>query len=843
MSPRTTAQPSIRLPALRSDIIGRDEEVARLVDWLAMPDRRLVTLIGPGGVGKTTLAIAVARRFGEQHSRDVAFAALDAIPSPDRLPVALIDALGIPQRGQAEPRTRLLESLRETELLLVLDNFEHLLESAALVAEVLDGAPEVKLLVTSREALGLRGEWRFAVTGLPVPDGDERREAAAYPAVQLFARRAEQARSDFSLTREEEHVVRICRLLEGVPLALELAASWAATLSCADIAAEIERSIDFLESGLRDVPSRHRSMRAVFEQSWSRLTDEEQRVFARLSAFHGGFDRAAAGQVAGASLSVLASLVDKSLVRADADACYRLHEVLRQCAEERLADSPDDRLRTLATHCEYYLGYVEEQAPGLAGGRQVEAAQAIAREFDNVLAAWRWALEHDDVGKVLRTAAPLASFHQFRGRYAEGLALSSHAVARLQDGEATPDRLAALAVLLVERGWFNIRLGRIAEAKEALEESRRIWSEHAVPPVAGFATEPLTPLAIVAMIEGDYDGAERLGQEALRADEAAGNDWNTELALYALTSAHSARGRYEQAREYGLRAYDMARANGDRWHMAYSLNELGDIAGALGEHDAARECYGASYEIRREFDDPEGMAVALNRLGDLARTRGDQQEAADCHRRALAIYRRISDQGGLAVSLRGLGETSRAGGAPRQAARYFREAMEIARGIGHVPLTLSVLAGAGALLLDEGRLQAAGELLGCVSEHASADQVTAARAREALAASGAGRTSDRNGPPTLDAVAASAHAELVTLEKHAEATSLDELYVEPLTDREREILERIAGGRSNQEIASELIVSIGTVKAHTGNIYSKLGVHNRVQALARARELGLLPAS
>jgi len=832
-----TVPPPTSLPAPRGDVIGREDDIAAVVDALGTPNRRLVTLVGPGGVGKTTLSLEAGRRFAAEHARAVTFVRLDAVASADRIPVAIARAIGIRLAGQGDAREQLLQRLQDHDRLLILDNFEHLIEGAGLVGDILDTAGELRVLVSSRQALGVRGEWRYMVTGLRVPGETHIEDPETYAAVRLFAERAQQARSDFSLARERDDVVRITRLVEGVPLALELAASWAATLPTSEIASEIERGIDLLESSFIDIPDRHRSMRAVFEQSWSRLSEDEQRVFARLSVFRGGFDRNAAREVAGASLPLLASFVDRSLVRLEPDGRYRLHEVLRQAADEKLSESPDDVEATLRAHCDFYLGYLEEQRKQMVTGQQVEAGDALATEFDNVLLAWRRALEQNAEEKLRLAVPPLTQFYQFRGRYAEAYSVFVEAAEQMRLREHTPEGLAAFVLILVEVAWFAIRLGRIREAAEALRESLELIDQGA-PYNYGFAADPYTALGVVAMIEGDYEQAASRAREALDLADKHNDDYTRQLGYYVLTTATGAAGRLEEAREYGLRAYDLARRLNDHWFMAYCLNELGSVSASLGEYEQAREYQNASYGLRKEFGDPEGMAVALNRLGDIAAMEGDHQQAGDNYRRAVAIYREIKDQGGLADSLRGLGECALNIGSMAQAARYFREALEITNDIGHVPMTLSTLTGASELLIASGKIALGSSVLGAVRAHASVDEATSARAARVLKESGARAAKDIDLQDALLKV----DAELLTLESHAQPSRADNVYVEPLTDREREVLERIAAGRSNSEIAEELVVSIGTVKAHTGNIYNKLGVHNRVQAVARAREAGLIAA-
>jgi predicted ATPase len=323
------------LPHAAAPFVNRVSEIAEITDRLNDPSCRLLTLVGPGGIGKTRLAMPVAANCAEQFDDGVYFVPLHSVDSPDFILSAIIDVVSPQSRSGGDLKHQFLQYLREKALLLVLDNFEHLLDGADLLTEILEAAPDVKLLVTSREALNLQEEWRYSVTGLQYPETTAAEQPGAYSAVQLFVERARQVRGDLSLADEQAAVVRVCRLVEGMPLALELAAVWSRALHTNEIATEIQRSLDFLSTSLRNVPQRHQSMPAVFEQTWRRLTDEEQLVFRALSVFRSGFRREAAEAVAGVSMRVLSNLMDKSLLTREPNGRYQIHELLRQYAQTR----------------------------------------------------------------------------------------------------------------------------------------------------------------------------------------------------------------------------------------------------------------------------------------------------------------------------------------------------------------------------------------------------------------------------------------------------------------------------------------------------------------------------
>ncbi|HET8630434.1 MAG TPA: BTAD domain-containing putative transcriptional regulator [Thermomicrobiales bacterium] len=353
-APRAAARPA--LPPQPGPLIGRERELAALAARLADPACRLVTLIGPGGIGKTRLAIQVAVGQEATFADGACFVALAPVHPPRFLAPAIAGALGLSAQGQQDPQEHLLDALGEREALLVLDNFEHLLDGASLVAAILARAPDVKVLVTSRERLALGEEWVFPVEGLAVPGEDEAGAPDDYDAVRLFVERARKVQAGFALgAAERPAVARICRLVGGMPLAIELAAAWAAALPCAEIAREIEAGLDVLATPRRDVPERHRTVRAVFDHSWALLTEHQRDVFAALSAFRGGFERPAAEAAAGASLFTLAALVGKSFLCLTPAGRYEVHELLRQYGATQLGASAAGWRLAHDRHCDYYL--------------------------------------------------------------------------------------------------------------------------------------------------------------------------------------------------------------------------------------------------------------------------------------------------------------------------------------------------------------------------------------------------------------------------------------------------------------------------------------------------------
>ncbi len=381
------------LPAQRTSFIGRADEIADVAALLDDPECSLLTLVGPGGIGKTRLAIEVARQKIDAFRDGVCFVPLAPVSDVENLPLAVLEGLSYQfQRGNQEARQQVLSLLSEKHLLLVMDNFEHLMDGIDLITAILNRAPEVKILVTSREALNLQEEWVRTLTGVSYPTDGSLDALESYSAVQLFLDRARRVRGDFSVNVDPASIARICKLAEGMPLALELAAGWLNTLTPADIVTEIEHNLDILSTRSRDVSERHRSMRAVFCHSWCMLSPEEQTAFQRLSLFRGGFTREAAAEVADASLDVLAALVTKSLLTLSASGRYAIHELLRQYAEENLTEAGEwdaafDR------YIEFFMRLLHRLEPDIKSARQIEALDAIESDIENIRQAWHWAVK------------------------------------------------------------------------------------------------------------------------------------------------------------------------------------------------------------------------------------------------------------------------------------------------------------------------------------------------------------------------------------------------------------------------------------------------------------------
>jgi predicted ATPase/DNA-binding SARP family transcriptional activator/pimeloyl-ACP methyl ester carboxylesterase len=724
---------NLHLPPQHSPIIGREKEISEIRKLLLdEPACRVLTLMGPGGIGKSRLAVEAAGSLLADFYDGIHFIPLQPLTSVDMIPSAIAEVLQVHITQSEDPLLQLLAYLQEKELLLVMDNFEHILEGAGLLTRILEIAWNVKILVTSRVALNLRDEWLYPLQGLNYPMLSEVEEdIASYSAVKLFAERARQVNRNFSLENEEHGVRRICQMVEGMPLALELAAAWTKTLGAGQIANEIQRNLNFLVTQIRDVPERQRSIQAVFTQSWNMLNREERSAFKRLSVFRGGFGAGAAQQVASASLPVLLALVDQSLLRQESGKRYQIHDLLRQYAGEQLAQDPEDVSRIRDLHCAYYANFLCERQNDLFGDRQKEAIEEVNVELDNIRSAGNWALEQGRIEDLGKSIQGLDAFYQYQSRFIEGLAAFDKAARALEKMEKTEPMLYVLAQCLVCLGWFHVRLGQIPQAWDSFEKSQKIFEAHsetfALP--LGLGADPLGGLAIVAGVKGEYQLALELGNLSLQQNEALGDQRNISFSHYVLTSACLALGQYEQALFHAQQAYDRSK---NRWFMAYCLNEWGNVARAMQRYAEAKQKYQESYEIRESLDDPEGMAVALNHLGSIAVLEENYSEAQDLYQKGLAIYKKINDRGGFATSLLGIGNALWGLGKDLEACQYFYRALAIANEIQFIPLALSILMSISEFLIQKEELEFGIELLTFSAHHPSSNLETRQRSGELI---------------------------------------------------------------------------------------------------------------
>ena len=743
-TPWEPARPQIPAPLNR--FFGREEEIAQVTAMFrsalhGASHPRLVTLTGPGGTGKTRLAIETARRLSEDFAGEVWFVSFAEISDPRLAPDTLLTALHLDHSAILSPFEQMAARFQGLPALLVLDNLEQLLDDTPGCAEItihalhqlLECVPTVLCLVTSRRRLDMTGEQDFPVSPLPIPDQVTSREhLLTCPSVQLFVDRSQAARPDFQVTAANaDAIASLCRRMEGVPLALELAAAWAATLSPAQILARLERGLELLSSSRADLPLRHRTLRAAIEGSYRLLTPELQHFFVQLSVFRGGWTLEAAEAIAVVepwvrglgepstsppyareALGYLAELQKHSLVRAEEtedEMRYRLLETLRQYAASQLSVEAGAELQT--RHLAYYRDLAQKAMLGLNSEQQSHWLERIQSEIDNFRAALEWSLSAPERAWAgLEMAQGLHVFWVARGYFAEGYRILTELLARNTEGSEAPmpspeeqDSIRSRALNCAAE--LAVGLSDFAAARRYTEEALAIARKTGFQNGIAYG---LCYLGILADREGDLEGARDYFEQSLAGWRALNNRGGMCHTLKCLGENHLKRGEIERAEtllqeglayareshntrsivslvgaigELRLMQQDheqlvlvlkehltLARELKDMWHMAYALGNSGRAAILRGDFPAAHSFYEQCLAIRRELGDRYGEADALRRLGALALQRNDLATARSCLRAFLRIPQARHDLRLLAEALANCVELARREGKPSLAA-------------------------------------------------------------------------------------------------------------------------------------------------------------------------------
>ncbi len=698
--------PKHNLPASITPFIGRKQELEELKQRLIDNQTRLITILGPGGMGKTRLALALAETLFSFFPDGLYYAPLASASTFEQVVRALANSVGF----QFVPDSRssiqqLSDFLRQKQVLLLLDNFEHLLDQVSLIDTLLKAAAGLKVLITSRERLNLNGETVFMLKGMDYPNNSQDNAQREFGAMQLFIASAQRVQPKL-MSENQSEIVRICQLVEGMPLAIEIAAAWTRTLTAAEVICEIEHSADFIRSPERNVPERLQSVRAVFESTWRQLSAKEQHIFRGLSIFRGGFTRAAGQAITGADADVLALLVDKALVWYSIDTGrYRIHELLRQYAEGEL-ESAGAASQIKDAYSDYFATLSRKWGMALKTPQQIEALKLLETEMENIHQAFRMAINNGNP-EIIERFIDHWFYYEVRGQWLEGETFMSAACARLagQDSRALGKALAA-------RALYAARISTLEQSYQFASEStdmlRRCNALEEIP-------YPMLYMGMAVQVMQGAEAAVPLFREAIVIAEQYGDQWATAAPLFFLARIAKSMGHMDEARSIMYRTYQLATALGNAWGLPYILAERAALSAEMGDLGDARQLHYEQLTLSEKIGSPYTIVAAHLGLAEIAWMHRDAEQAKHHLESCLKLARDKAMKDFTILSMIGIAEATIALGQFQEARLHLSTALQEYDG-ENVWQQIHLLLTVAEFLMNNGGISRAVEIVGIVSQ-------------------------------------------------------------------------------------------------------------------------------
>jgi predicted ATPase/DNA-binding SARP family transcriptional activator len=762
---------SVNFPTFTPAFIDREAELKELTALIDNPDCRIISLVGPGGIGKTRLAVELATRVNDWFPDGTYFISLAPIQDPDLIPIILADALKFSFYGTRNHTDQLIDYLHRMKTLLVFDNFEHLRsQGASFLAHLLSFTHNLKIIVTTRERLNMIAETTLEVSGLPVPPNEQPENLESYSSIKLFMLNAQRSSPKFSLENNSSAIIRICQLLNGLPLGIVLASSWARVYSCQRIAEEITKNIDFLDISSPDLPPRQRSLRAVFDHSWLLLNEDERRILRLLAVFPVPFTAHAAERICSAPNPILASLLDKSLLQRHDDR-FEMLTTFQQYAMGKLEEVSEEYESTHVKFADYYTAFCERINLDINSPIQREALGEMSSEIENIRAAWNWMVENNRWDMLMRMKDAILAFHIITGYFIQGREFFRLALARLN--KLDDQRLGLVHTSMKQlEAWMAIRNGFLSEGIQRLSECLEGFRTHDAP---FELTKTMMFLADASYVTGNHQQGKKYIEDALQnLHEANLPNQNTIIAIQAhcqsiLGSIQIRLGDYEQARSNLQAALATHLQIGTHYGTIHPLLGLGRLAYLQGELTQARDLYLQALETSTKLYDQRGMALIHNNLGaiyedtvnisesyhhvvtalKLCRETGDRRltavilnnlayhqmkyqqhpaEAIRTYHESIEIFDTIGDLRGLTYSYYDISKAYLKVGLLAEAFGYCLQSLNTALTLDNIPLILHALHGFAHFYANTGQQERALRLCHLVGNHSQVDSDTQKRA-------------------------------------------------------------------------------------------------------------------
>jgi len=854
------------LPIQLTSLVGREREAEVACTLIQRPGVYLLTLTGPGGVGKTRLGLKMAHELRGNFANGICFVSLAPLSDPNLVMSAIAQTLGLAEKVDQSPLEQLKIYLQDKHILLFLDNFEQVAEAATSLVELLQTCPHLKALVTSRALLHVRGAYEFYVPPLALPDLKSLPDSEVLlqnEAVALFVQRAQAIKNDFEINDiNARFIAQACVQLDGLPLAIELAAARIRLFSPQKLLERLEHRLQVLTGGADDLPERQQTLRNTIQWSYDLLHAHEQRIFRRLSLFVGGCTLEAietisrtlgdqTTQVMDGVMSLLNNHLLYQYEQSDGESRLMMLETIHEYGLEALA-TIGEMEETQRAHLAYYLTLAETSEPELRSAQQRERRERLEREHENLRAALKWAQHNQEIELGLRLAGALGIFWYMRGYLSEGRAwleellsqdeTSSSAVSIAVRAKA----LNSLCMLVAEQGDHG-RAALLAEESMALFQ--KLGDKQ------GRATA-LNLRGNVAKYQSDYVSAVALHEECLSLQRELGNKRGIAVALNNLGAIAVEQGDYRRALELCEESLAIKRELGNKHGIAQSLVNLGDIAHKQGDAARASLLAEESLQLFREMEDTRGIALALNNLGEVVRDQGNYSQAAEALEKSLALYHELGNKWGIALALGNLGDVALELGELERAKALYKESMALYRGESNIVGVIACLNGLAGVATVQGEPVRAAQMWGAAEALRSAVGVRIPPVEQTNYERLVTATRVRLGEKAFAHAWAEGHAMtpeqiFVTIERITMPVAsipavlqttapmkppLSPTYPNDLTAREVEVLQLLATGLTSAQIAEQLIISLLTVNTHVRSIYSKLGVTSRSAATRYAIE-------